>query len=188
MNLYLTQSSPGYCCKTLGCKKSLGYKTHSARTVDMLNKQGSPGLTRLEPDIDDIDPDDAFSRVPYEKGSLFLLYLEQVVGGEEQMTKYLGSYVERFRGRSIQTSDMKAHFLEFFKGVDKVKEIDWEHWLHGEGLPDFDLTAHVDKTLLEESRSAADRWLTELPEDLAITSMKAQQVNWDMGFTGDILG
>ena len=116
----------------------------------MLNKQGSRGLTCLEPDIDDVDPDDAFSRVPYEKGSLFLFYLEQLVGGEEPMTKYLGSYVETFRGKSIQTSDMKAHFLEFFKDVQEVQGIDWELWLHGEGLPGFDLTAHVDKTLLDQ--------------------------------------
>ncbi|CAE7031882.1 lkhA [Symbiodinium sp. CCMP2592] len=146
------------------------------KTVDMLNKQGSSGLTRLEPDIDDIDPDDAFSRVPYEKGSLFLFYLEQLVGGEEPMTKYLQSYIQKFRGRSIQTSDMKAHFIEFFKGVAEVKQVDWELWLHGEGIPDFDLTAHVDKTLLEESRQAADRWLLETPQDLQIMSLKAQQV------------
>ena len=137
----------------------------------MLNKQGSPGLTRLEPDIDDIDPDDAFSRVPYEKGSLFLLYLEQLVGGEEPMTKYLQSYIQKFRGRSIQTSDMKAHFLEFFSDIGKVQGVDWEHWLHGEGLPDFDLAAHVDKTLVDESRSAADRWLEGIPLDVPMMSL-----------------
>ena len=146
------------------------------KTVDMLNKQGSSGLTRLEPDIGDIDPDDAFSRIPYEKGSLFLFYLEQLVGGEESMTKYLRSYIETFRGRSIQTSEMKAHFLEFFKEVQKIEEVDWEYWLHGEGLPSFDLTAHVDRTLLEQSRSVADSWLAETPQGLEMMSMRAQQV------------
>ena len=92
------------------------------------------------------------------------------------MTKYLQSYIQKFRGRSIQTGDMQAHFIEFFKGVRKLKQVDWELWLHGEGIPDFDLTAHVDKTLLEESRQAADRWLLETPQDLQIMSLKAQQV------------
>ena len=146
------------------------------KTVDMLNKQGSAGLTRLEPDIGDIDPDDAFSRVPYEKGSLFLFYLEQLVGGEEPMTKYLQSYIQKFRGRSIQTGDMQAHFIEFFKGVGKLKQVDWELWLHGEGIPDFDLRHYVDRTLLEESHQAAVRWLLETPQDLQIMSLKAQQV------------
>ena len=40
----------------------------------MLNRQGSPGLTRLEPDIDDIDPDDAFSRVWVAVKDLYLSY------------------------------------------------------------------------------------------------------------------
>ena len=31
--------------------------------------------------LDGVDPDDAFSVVPYEKGSTFLWYLEDTVGG-----------------------------------------------------------------------------------------------------------
>ena len=60
--------------------------------------------------------------------------------------------------------------------MGELKQVDWELWLHGEGIPDFDLTAHVDKTLLEESRQAANRWLVEAPQDLQIMSLKAQQV------------
>ena len=141
----------------------------------MLNKQGTPGLTQLEPEIDEIDPDDAFSRVPYEKGSLFLFYLEQIVGGEQAMTNWLGAYVAAFRFRSIETSDFKKHFLQFFKGVKRIKEIDWEHWLHGEGLPEFDLSAYVDRSLVDQSRSLADSWLKTLTSDADTTEMKAQQ-------------
>lgn len=32
-------------------------------------------------DLKDTDPDDAFSSVPYEKGSCFLTYLERILGG-----------------------------------------------------------------------------------------------------------
>ncbi len=38
-------------------------------------------MTWLVPDLTGIDPDDAFSRVPYEKGSAFLSYLEELLGG-----------------------------------------------------------------------------------------------------------
>eukprot|EP00438_Fugacium_kawagutii_P000927 Skav211602 [mRNA] locus=scaffold2962:108453:117066:- [translate_table: standard] len=144
-------------------------------TVDMLTKQGTPGLTRLEPEINDIDPDDAFSRVPYEKGSLFLFYLEQIVGGEEAMTDWLRAYIHSFRERSIQTSDVKRHFLQFFKGVKRVKEIDWEHWLYGEGLPDFNLADYVDRSLVDESKSLADSWLSTSTSDAKTEHMKAQQ-------------
>ena len=37
--------------------------------------------THLVPDLKGVDPDDAFSRVPYEKGSNLLMYLEQKLGG-----------------------------------------------------------------------------------------------------------
>lgn len=39
-------------------------------------------LTKLVPDLKGgVHPDDAFSKVPYEKGQTFLRYLENVVGG-----------------------------------------------------------------------------------------------------------
>lgn len=38
-------------------------------------------LTCLVVDLKGVDPDDAFSVVPYEKGQTFLRYLESVVGG-----------------------------------------------------------------------------------------------------------
>ena len=38
-------------------------------------------FTHLVPDLKGVDPDDAFSSVPYEKGSNLLMYLEQKLGG-----------------------------------------------------------------------------------------------------------
>lgn len=38
-------------------------------------------LTKMVVDLKGVHPDDAFSTVPYEKGSLFLIYLENLVGG-----------------------------------------------------------------------------------------------------------
>lgn len=35
----------------------------------------------MVPKLSGVHPDDAFSRVPYEKGSLFLFYLETLLGG-----------------------------------------------------------------------------------------------------------
>jgi leukotriene-A4 hydrolase len=37
-------------------------------------------FTRLVIDLTDEDPDEAFSSIPYERGSLFLYFLEQTVG------------------------------------------------------------------------------------------------------------
>lgn len=42
--------------------------------------ENSP-LTCLVPDLKGISPDDAFSRVPYEKGHTLLFHLEELAGG-----------------------------------------------------------------------------------------------------------
>lgn len=38
-------------------------------------------MTALVPDLTGVDPDDAFSSVPYEKGQALLWVLEELVGG-----------------------------------------------------------------------------------------------------------
>lgn len=38
-------------------------------------------LTNLVPSLCDVDPDDAFSSVPYEKGFALLYHLEELMGG-----------------------------------------------------------------------------------------------------------
>lgn len=38
-------------------------------------------LTKMVVKLKGVHPDDAFSTVPYEKGSLFLRYLEDLAGG-----------------------------------------------------------------------------------------------------------
>jgi leukotriene-A4 hydrolase len=44
-----------------------------------------------------VDPDDAFSSVPYEKGFNFLQYLTGLVGGFEVFEKFLYSYFNQVR-------------------------------------------------------------------------------------------
>lgn len=86
-----------------------------------------------------IDPDDAFSTVPYEKGSTFLFYLETLLGSEE-WDKFIKFYFSKWAKKSLDTDDFKSTLLEFF-GTDKLKDIDWHVWLHTPGLPpkpDFD--------------------------------------------------
>ena len=42
-------------------------------------------FTAMVPKLKDVDPDDAFSSIPYEKGFLLLFYLETLVGGPTGM-------------------------------------------------------------------------------------------------------
>src|SRR5262249_28224179 len=59
-----------------------------------------PELTRLRTHLDGVDPDEAFSTVPYEKGYLFLRALEEAVG-RPTWDGFVRAYVRTFRFRSI---------------------------------------------------------------------------------------
>ncbi|KAH8101514.1 peptidase family M1-domain-containing protein [Cristinia sonorae] len=109
------------------------------------------------------DPDDAYSRVPYDKGANFLLYLEQTLGGLDVFLKYINDYVSTFMGKSITTDQWKAHLYEYFTqnyGDEKVKaldSVDWNAWLYGEGT-ELPVKLEYDLTLAEQAYDLAKRW------------------------------
>ena len=73
--------------------------------------------------------------VPYEKGSTFLWYLEDLVGGAAVFEPFLKSYYNNFAYKSIDSDQFKAFFLEKFSTLEAVKQIDWDTWLHTPGMP-----------------------------------------------------
>jgi leukotriene-A4 hydrolase len=93
----------------------------------------TPELTRLRTRLTGIDPDEAFSRVPYEKGYFFLRALEEAAG-REAFTRWLRSYLEAFRFRSVTTDDFTAHLEQALPGL--LGRVDAARWLDGEGVPD----------------------------------------------------
>jgi leukotriene-A4 hydrolase len=71
-------------------------------------------LTALIPDLKGIDPDDAFSRVPYEKGFTFLFYLETLVGIPD-FEKFLRAYIEKVKiiGNYGNARIVQVYLLDF---------------------------------------------------------------------------
>lgn len=116
--------------------------------------------TKLVPDMTGIDPDDAFSTVPYEKGHTLLYYLETLVGGVEAMEGYLRAYIEKFKYRSLNTQEWKQFICQYF--ADKGQpgafdQVDWETWFNGVGMPpvkpDYNTALRVKCEIL------AQKWL-----------------------------
>ncbi|KAG8892778.1 hypothetical protein FRC00_011550, partial [Tulasnella sp. 408] len=109
------------------------------------------------------DPDDAYSSVPYEKGSNFLLYLERQLGGLQVMLPYLKDYVNTFRGQSIRTDEWQKHLFKYFsenggkEKLDILNKIDFEAWLHGEGL-ELPATVEYDTTLAQKAYDLVKAW------------------------------
>jgi len=69
-----------------------------------------PELTCLRTDLRGIDPDEAYSSVPYEKGSLLLRKLEETAG-RPVWDEFLRAYLGAFRFQSITTQE----FLDFLE-------------------------------------------------------------------------
>jgi leukotriene-A4 hydrolase len=91
-----------------------------------------PALTKLRTQLADIDPDEAYSLVPYEKGYLFLCAIEAAVG-REAFSRWLRSYLTTFRFGAITTEDFVAHIEEGLPGA--LTAANAGAWLDGEGLP-----------------------------------------------------
>ncbi len=92
----------------------------------------TPELTKLRPQLEGIDPDDAFSQVPYEKGYLFLRALEDAAG-RAAFDAFLAKYLERFRFQSITTDDFLALGRELMPQA--FEKVDVAAWLDAPGIP-----------------------------------------------------
>ncbi|KAK6080413.1 leukotriene A-4 hydrolase/aminopeptidase [Seiridium cupressi] len=107
-----------------------------------------------------VDPEDAFSTVPYEKGFHFLWYLDKLVG-REHFDKFIPHYFKTWARKSLDSFEFKQTFLDFFNSYgnneikEKIAQIPWEERFYTPGLPpkpDFD-TSYVDSCL-----ALAEKW------------------------------
>jgi aminopeptidase N len=110
---------------------------------------GSP-LTKLRTDLQGVDPDDAFSSIPYEKGSRFVCVLELEVG-RDRFDRFMQSYIQNFRFTSITTEE----FLEFLERQlpGTAAAVNASAWLYETGMPSNAPVFKSEK--LEELKTAA---------------------------------
>eukprot|EP00308_Calcidiscus_leptoporus_P016851 CAMPEP_0119404024 /NCGR_PEP_ID=MMETSP1334-20130426/143682_1 /TAXON_ID=127549 /ORGANISM="Calcidiscus leptoporus, Strain RCC1130" /LENGTH=377 /DNA_ID=CAMNT_0007427981 /DNA_START=59 /DNA_END=1193 /DNA_ORIENTATION=- len=88
-------------------------------------------FTALVPALDGMDPDDAFSVIPYEKGFQLLHHLCEVCGADA-FGDFVGAYISAFKMKTITS----AEFRDFFTSWCAAREIDsssveWDKWLGG---------------------------------------------------------
>jgi leukotriene A-4 hydrolase/aminopeptidase len=92
--------------------------------------------TKLYIDLKGRDPDDAFSGVPYVKGQLFLMYLEEKFG-RQRFDAFVLAYFDSYAFKSIGTksfiSYLKTNLTDKFPGI--VTDADINEWIFNSGLP-----------------------------------------------------
>jgi aminopeptidase N len=92
--------------------------------------------TKLYIDLKGRDPDDAFSGVPYVKGQLFLMYLEEKFG-RQRFDAFVLAYFDSYAFKSIGTKSfinyLKINLTDKFPGI--VSDADINEWIFNSGLP-----------------------------------------------------
>lgn len=114
--------------------------------------------TILHVAIEGRDPDDAFSNVPYVKGQLFLMFLEQRFG-REKFDLFLRQYFDDYAFKSIDTLSfvkyLNKHLISKNKGVVSKDEIDT--WLFKPNLPSF--APNPTSDTFKNVQSYIDQWM-----------------------------
>ncbi|KAI1980235.1 Leucyl aminopeptidase yscIV [Ophidiomyces ophidiicola] len=115
-------------------------------------------FTKLVVDLKGKDPDDAFSTVPYEKGFIFIFFLENLIG-KEKFDKFIPHYFMKFRGQSLDSFEFKSCLENFFTSDRDssvlLADVDWNAWFYKPGLPP---KPHFDMSLVNVVYDLAKKW------------------------------
>ncbi len=90
----------------------------------------------LHIDLSGRDPDEGATRLPYEKGALFLRSLEELYG-RVRFDRFLHGYFDHFAFQSITTADFVAYLREQLFAGDggKSASVPLAEWIEQPGLP-----------------------------------------------------
>ncbi|MEI4548210.1 M1 family metallopeptidase [Pseudoalteromonas spongiae] len=159
------------------------------------------GDTRLNLKLNGRDPDDAFSKVPYIKGMLFLIYLEEKFG-RDRFDEFVRSYFNEYSFKSLTTAEFEKYLAENllnkYPGIVSVEKA--KEWIHQPGLPadapnptsnaftNVDAAAKVwlengDVQALPTNNWTVHEWLhfiNNLPRDLSIDKMAQLDKAYDL--------
>jgi leukotriene-A4 hydrolase len=159
------------------------------RDVADFERKHDAAMTRLAVDLSGRDPDDAFSEVSYEKGRLFLGFLESRLG-RPRLDAFLRGYFDHFAFHSVTTQDFVDYLSQHLLGQPGVNltSAEVQAWMSTPGIPANAVLPHSDaftkvdaqrRAWLDGSRRAAQidasGWTTQhwlhfldgLPQDVS---------------------
>ncbi|XP_062989817.1 leukotriene A-4 hydrolase [Elgaria multicarinata webbii] len=143
--------------------QALGGWRELQNTINLLGNTNP--MTKLEICLKEVDPDVAYSYVPYEKGFALLLYLEQLLGGKDIFMGFLRAYIQQFAFKSIRTEDWKNFLYAYFKDkVDVLDTVNWNAWMNAAGMPPVKPT--YDTTLSNACSALCQRWIKATESNL----------------------
>src|SRR6185312_8760934 len=132
----------------------------------------TPALTCLRTHLTGVDPDDAFSNIPYEKGARFVTALERAAG-TKAFDEFVKAYMKRFRFQSITTETFYAFVEEKLPGLPA--KVHASAWLDKPGLPAG--APRFVSARLDELNALADGWAAgRRPDPAALRQAPAAEL------------
>ena len=180
-----------------GTERALMEKVLSAQSLSYQLAELPANDTQLYIDLKGRDPDEAFTSVPYIKGQLFLLYLEQKFG-REVFDRFLTKYFNEHAFESLNTPAFEQYLYQHLltASPNTVSRAKIKEWLYEEGLPadwpkvtldvfkqiDLDIVALISEHAAIDSHIKAlnttswtvHHWLyflNNLPRDISLSTM-----------------
>ena len=162
----------------------------------------------LARDLEGQDPEQSFTGIPYDKGRLFLQWLEARVG-RAAFDVFLRDYFDHFAFQSITTEDFLAYLDQTLLAAadEKILGTELETWIHRPGLPEdavipasdaFDivdewrrqwLAGEVDLAALPTADWTVSEWrqfLMGLGDQLDLEQMAALDAAFSLTATGNV--
>ncbi|HEY1435740.1 MAG TPA: M1 family metallopeptidase [Thermoanaerobaculia bacterium] len=117
----------------------------------------------LHIDLSGRDPDEGATRLPYEKGALFLRSLEELFG-RSRFDEFLRGYFDHFAFQSITTADFVAYLRRHLFERDRARgaAVPLEEWIERPGLPAA--APRPTSEALARVAAGAEAWTAGRPE------------------------
>ncbi|KAF1960801.1 leukotriene A-4 hydrolase [Byssothecium circinans] len=114
--------------------------------------------TKLVVDLKGVDPDDAFSSIPYEKG-FHALYAFELLLGKDKWDTFIPHYFDTFKFKSVDSYDFKTCLVDFFAQDEEARKrldaFDWDALFYKPGFP---TKPDFDDTLVKTCYALASKW------------------------------
>lgn len=121
-----------------GTERAVMEQALSVQNLNVEIADIAPSDTQLYIDLQGRDPDDAFSGVPYVKGQLFLMYLEDKFG-RERFDKFVLEYFDNYAFKSLGTDNfikyLQTNLTDKHPNIVSNEEI--QEWIYAKGLPSY---------------------------------------------------
>lgn len=112
----------------------------------------------------DVEPDNTYNEVPYEKGYCFASYLENMAGGRKNFTEFLKYYCKEFKYKSVLAEDLLDLYLEYFphlkaSNIQDREGFSFKRWLMESGWPPYLPDLSAGDVLMKPAQDLAAQWM-----------------------------